>query len=120
MAATKTARSIVSSQSCSTGGAYNNVSGSLSQTTAYGLSGVARITNGGTGPTIACQFRLDVSNDNTNWRQWMAISAPTTANAVTDIPWSLPPEIMYVQANFGLNTGQTVTVECVAHELTTV
>jgi hypothetical protein len=36
--------------------------------TNYGVSGVAKIINGGTGPTVACDFVLQVSNDGSSGR----------------------------------------------------
>lgn len=118
MAVTKTARTLVASASNSAGG--TTTGSAINLTTALGLSGTLQITNGGTAPTVACTAYIDVSNDNSTWRQWLAITAGLTVSTAYTYPFSLPAEIMYARARFTGNTGQAVTVEALGHELTSM
>jgi len=118
MAIVKTARVL---QASATNAAGATTTGSaIDLTTAFGLGGVARITNGATGPTIGCTFTVEVSNDSVTWRKLFSVTASVAANAVKDIPFSISEEFMYARAIFSGNTGQSVTVECVGHELTSI
>jgi len=118
MAVTKTARTL---QALATNAAGATTTGeALDLTTALGLSGTARITNGSTAPTVAGAFSVEVSNDGATWRPWFTAKAGLTASTNYDFPFSLPPEILYARSVFSGNTGQGVTVECLSHELTSV
>lgn len=83
----------------------------------YGVSGVAVITNGGTGPSTECQVRVDFSADNSTWVIGYVIGGGgTTANAVTRIPYTFAPmgaggDWAYYRLVFTGNTGQAVTVQ---------
>lgn len=118
MAVTKTARALVASTTNAAGSTTTGSSFDLRA--ALGLSGTLQIINGATPPTVACTAYIDVSNDGSVWRQWLAITAGLTAAATYTYPFSIPAEIMYVRGRFGGNTGQGVTVECLGHELTSV
>lgn len=125
MALTKSssARSIVSSQSCSAGGTVASASGFE---IGYGVSILATITNGATGPTVECQVRVDFSADGTTWNTGYVIGGGgTTANAVTRIGWSLAPaggggDWAYYRLVFTGNTGQAVTVAAVDSTTTAI
>ncbi|MGE4536342.1 MAG: hypothetical protein AB7D37_04620 [Desulfovibrio sp.] len=118
MAVTKTARTL---QASATNAAGATTTGeALDLTTALGLSGTARITNGSTPPTVEGTFSIEVSNDGTTWRNWFTTSAGLTASTSYDLAFSLPAEILYARSVFRGNTGQGVTVECLGHELTSV
>lgn len=114
MALTKsgTARAVQASAT-NTAGSTTTTSG---QSTGYGTSGVAKITNGGTGPTVACSVYLDWSADNTTFYSGPSIgSGDTVASSVTLIPYSLGigsgGDWAYYRLRFTGNTGQSVTVE---------
>ena len=80
----------------------------------------AKVTNGATGPTIPCTFTLEVSHDNTNWKTFVAATAQLGNSVVTEWAVDLPPTVAYVRSKFGGNTGQSVTVECLGSEWTTL
>lgn len=114
MAASKTARTIVASQSV-TGGA----SGTLNLSTAFGCLITCRVTNGGSSPSTGCLVTVNVSNDNSTWRKYTEWRAATGISTVSDFAVDLPAPAMYVQVTFG-STSQAVTVEALGQELTNV
>lgn len=118
MAASKTSRTIQSSTSNSAGGTTNGTELNLS--TAYGALIAAKITNGATGPTVGCDFVVYVGESTTTKREFSRQTAPTTNSAVTEFVVEVPPSAMFVNVTFTGNTGQAVTVECYAQELTTI
>lgn len=82
----------------------------------YGVSGVATITNGATGPTVECTVRIEFSADNSAWVTGPVLGGGGTANsAVTWIPYALGigshGDWAYYRLVFTGNTGQAVTVE---------
>jgi hypothetical protein len=116
--AVKTARTL---QASASNGAGSTTTGSaVNLTTALGMTVTAKVTNGGTGPTVGCTFSLEISNDNSAWKTYVSALAPTTNSAVTEWAYTLGPEIMYVRSKFSGNTGQAVTVEAFGHELTSI
>src|SRR4051794_4313013 len=89
---------------------------SSAQATSYGVSGVAMVTNGGTGPTVACDFVIEVSNDGgTSWFEWSRQTASATSSAVTRFPFQLGigtgADFGHYRTKFTGNTGQAVTVQ---------
>lgn len=116
--ATKTARTLQASASNSAGGTTTGTAVDL--TTALGLAGTAKVTNGGTGPTVGCDFVIEVSNDNSDWHEWTRQTAGTTASTTYYFPFDLPAPIRYARSKFTGNTGQAVTVECDGHEFTSI
>ena len=118
MAVTKTARTLLAETTNAAGA--TTTGDALNLTSALGLIGVLRIVNGATAPTVACTAYIDVSGDGATWRQWLAITAGLTAGETYPYPFELPAPIMYARARFGGNTGQAVTVDCLAQELTSL
>lgn len=118
MAATKTSRTIKTSASNGAGSSTNGTELDLS--TAYGALVCAKITNGGTGPTVGCDFVVYVGESTGTKREFSRQTAPTTNSAVTEFVVEIPPSAMFVNVTFTGNTGQAVTVECYAQELTTI
>ena len=116
--ATSTARTLQSSSSNAAAGTTTGTA--LDLRTDLGLLVTARVTNGGTGPTIGCTFRIEVSNDNSAWFTHFEAVAQTGNNVVTDWSVTLGPEVMYARSVFTGNTGQAVTVVAVGHELTSL
>ena len=119
MAATKNLRTIVAA------GTSNTASGTttgtaVNLTTAYGGYLTGKITNGATGPTVACAMAVLVSGDNTNWKTVATYSGDTANSSVFEWGIEIPAGVMYVNAQFTGNTGQAVTVEAFLHELTTI
>lgn len=107
-----TARAVQSAVSNSAGGT-TTTSGLVVN---YGVSGVATITNGGTGPTAECTVRIDFSADNSTWITGPVIGGGGTANsAITLIPYAMGVgaygDWAYYRLVFTGNSGQAVTVE---------
>ena len=118
--ATKTARTFQTSVSNS---AADTTTGTgVNLTTALGCTITAKITNGATGPTIGCNFRIDISVDNSNWKQYVLYdgSANTVNNGVYELAYDLPAPVMYARTVFTGNTAEAVTVEAFGHELTSM
>lgn len=118
MAASKTSRTILTSTSNSAGGTTNGTELDLS--TKYGALVCGKITNGGTGPTVGCDMVVYVGEATGTKREFSRQTAPTTNSAVTEFCVEIPAAAMFVNVTFTGNTGQAVTVECYAQELTSL
>ena len=118
MAATKTSRTIQTSGSNTAGGTTNGTELDLS--TKYGALVCAKITNGATGPTVGCDVVVYVGEATGTKREFRRATAGTTANGVYEFVFEIPPSAMFVNVTFTGNTGQAVTVECYAQELTSI
>lgn len=118
MAATKNSRTLLASTSNAAGATTNGTELNLS--TAYAAGVIAKITNGGTGPTVGCDFVVYVGESTGTKREISRQTAPTTNSAVTEFPVDIPPWAMFVNITFTGNTGQAVTCECYGQELTTI
>jgi hypothetical protein len=116
VAASKTSRTIQASASNAAGGTTNGTELDLS--TKYGALVCGKITNGGTGPTVGCDMVVYVGESTGTKREFSRQTAPTTNSAVTEFVVEVPPGAMFVNVTFTGNTGQAVTVECYAQELT--
>ncbi len=120
MALTKTAQTVQASAT--------NTAGSTTTSSAfaigYGISGLAMVTNGATGPTVACDFVIDVSNDGgTTWFEWSRQTSGLGNNIVTRFAFSLAlagsgGDWTHYRVRFVGNTAQSVTVQCDASTTT--
>lgn len=112
-------------QASASNGAGSTTTGSWLATN-YGVSGVATVTNGGTGPTVGCDFVVEVADDNsgTNSVEWSRQTAPTTNSAATTFPFMLSigggADYPYYRTKFVGNTGQAVTVAAGASTTTVI
>lgn len=118
MAATKSASTIQASASNTAGS--TTTSSSLDLRTAYGAGIMVKITNGATGPTVACTATVNVSSDDSTWKYLQAATAGVANNGVYTFVFDVPAWAMYAQVVFTGNTGQTVTVEAFAQVLTAI
>lgn len=118
MAATKTSGALQASASNTAGS--TTTSSTLDLTTAYGAVITAKVTNGGTGPTIACTATLNISPDGSTWYFWAAQTAGVTNSGVYPMTFVVPPEAIKAQIVFNGNTAQTVTVEAQYQALTAI
>lgn len=112
MALTKTAQSVQASASNGAGSTTNSNAFDVN----YGVSGVAVVTNGGTGPTVGCDVVVQVSNDGgTTWIEWSRQTAGTTSSATYRFPFALGigagGDWGKYRVQFTGNTGQAVTVQ---------
>lgn len=127
MAITKTAHTLVSSQ---TKTAASN--GTPTRSTPLGLQtsngGIltTKITNGGTGPTTPCEVRVLIAHNastpaagsaGTDWKTLDRINGGTTASTVLESTWLIDDAVMALEVEFDGNTGQDVTIEAYFSEL---
>lgn len=106
--ATKAAISFQSNGSNSSGNVTTGASVNLTTALEAGVVGI--ITNGGTGPSVGCDFIVEVSNDNNNWFELARATAGTTNSASYHFPVHIPGWVMYARTKFTGNTGQSVIV----------
>ncbi len=117
--ATQNVRTLHASASNAAAGTTYGTTWDLS--TAFGGTIEARITNGGTGPTIPADFVVQISYDGgTTWRDFSRQTAGVTAATSYDFAVEIPPSVKTARTSFQSNTAQAVTVEAFGHELTSV
>jgi hypothetical protein len=116
MSAVKSASTLQASATNSAGGTTTSTSVNL--TTAYGATILAKVTNGGTAPTLPCAVTVNVSSDGTAWRQYAQQTAGLAASSAYSMAFDLPITVMYAQVVFKGNTGQAVTVEALCEYVT--
>lgn len=119
MAASKTKRTIIAAATSNGAGSTTNGT-ELDLSTKYGAIITARITNGGTGPTVGADVVVYVGSATGEKREFARFTAPTTNSAVTDFVIEIPPAAMFVNVDITGNTGQAVTAEVFAQELTSI
>jgi len=116
------AHATVVAQASASNAAAGTTTGSwIDLTAAYKASILALITNGGTGPTVACTARIDLSPDNGTTiytGAGGAFQAGITASTTYAAEFSLPEDTMYARIVFTGNTAQAVTVQADATKLT--
>lgn len=115
---TKTARTLEASSS--NAAAATKTGTALDLSTKFGGLATLKITNGGTGPTIACDAILETSRDNTNWNEFSRQPSGVTASAVYVFNVEVPIAVMYLRSKFVGNTAQAVTVEATFQELSSI
>ncbi len=120
MASTKVVTAIWNGQTL-TAGAGDVTSSAVDLTDGYGATIGIKITNGGTGPTIAAQVQVQFSQDNSEWYDLGGPIKGTTGNSeVVSWPVTIDIGMEYVRLVGGSNTGQNVTVEADISEVTAV
>lgn len=122
---TKTARTVVSSQSAAVG---TPVRGTLDLRTAQGGVLTMKITNGATGPTVAATATVSIAHnagatptagaEGSDWKRLYQFAGTTTSSDVAQWSIDIPPGVMHLQCQFADNTGQAVTVEAFLSEIT--
>lgn len=116
--ATKNLRALQASTSNAAGSTTTSSTWDL--TTAFGGTMTAMVTNGATGPTVGCDFVVQVSGDNSNWKEYSRQTAGVSNSGVYSFAVEIPLGFMYARCQFTGNTGSAVTVECQGNELTSV
>lgn len=86
----------------------------------YGVTIVAKVTNGGTGPTAPCQFRVEYGTDGVNGEEIVRVPADVANNEETVFRHRIEPEVLFARVVFTGNTGQAVTAEAVGHVVKTI
>lgn len=116
MAASKTAKTLLTSQALGAGGSVNATEWNLS--TAYGGLACVKLTNGAPAPTTAPVVKIYVGESTGTKRLLYQGAGDTTASSVNDIVCEIPPSAMFV--NITITNGATngITVEAYGQELT--
>lgn len=122
---TKTPRTVVASAS---NAASATTRGTVDLRTAGGGLLTMKVTNGGTGPTVACETRVLVAHNSgstptaasegADWKTVAAHVATAIASAVHTFSYNVPVGVMHLEVEFTGNTGQAVTVEAFLSEVT--
>lgn len=125
--ATKTPRTIVSTQSNAAAGTTR---GTLDLRTAFGGLLTFKITNGSTGPSVQCTCNILVAHNSgsspsaasagSDWKTLSSFGGGTANNGITEVSVPIDPAVMHLEVEFTGNTGQAVTVEAFLSELTSV
>lgn len=118
MASTHTSRTVLASTSNTAGSSTNGTE--VDNSTKYGGVLFAKVTNGATGPTVACDFVVYLGESTGTKREFSRQTASTSNNAVTEFAVEIPPGAMFVNVTFTGNTAQAVTVEAMYQELTSI
>ena len=109
MATTQSDTTYVSSQSNAAGS--SKTSGLVDVSASYGGSIIGKITNGATGPTLACEVVIEETIDGgTRYVEVFRKKATTTADAIMPFKYSFDPDCQGLKVTFDGNTGQAVTV----------
>jgi hypothetical protein len=116
----KTGRVLEASSSNAAGATKTGTALDLTTTGRFGGVAVLSITNGATGPTIACDAIIEASHDNSIWIEISRQTAPVTASAVQTFAVPIDPAYLYIRSKFTGNTAQAVTVAAYMHELTSI
>jgi hypothetical protein len=124
--ATKNARTIVAS---ATNTAGSTTRGRLDLQSALGGIVTLKITNGATGPSVQCEGRILISHNatmpaagsaGTDWKTVYRVGNGTANSTVGEWSYSFGPEVMSLEVEFTGNTGQSVTIESYASEVTSI
>ncbi len=126
--ATKAVRTLVAAATSNTAGSTTR--GTQDLRTAFGGLLTIKMTNGATGPTIACACNILVAHNTgstptaasagSDWKTIHSFSGGTTNSAVTEKMFAVPDAAMHLEVEFTGNTGQTVTVEAILSELSSI
>ena len=118
MAATKTAKTLLTSQSLAAATPVSATEWNAS--TAYGgLVGV-KLTNGSTAPTTAPIVTFYVGEATGVKRKLYSASGDIVNSSVTDLVCEIPLGALFVNVTILNGAGQAITVEVYGQELTTI
>ena len=111
MAATKAVTAMESGLTL-TASAGDDTGATVTIDTGYGAQIGLKLTNGATGPTIAAQIQIQVSQDNSEFYDFGGALVGTTGNSEVS-SWSVevPIGVEYIKTVQGSNTGQDVTCD---------
>ena len=118
MASTK-AVTVLDNDVTLTAGAGDHTSSIWTVDDGYGAELYIKITNGGTGPTIAAQVQVQTSPDNSNWYDLTGPIESTLGNNIVST-WTIPisAAAQYIKVISGSNTGQDVVIRVEGSEIT--
>lgn len=110
MALTKDRRQLQSSTTNTAGS--TTTATAVGVTDCYSATAILKITNGGTGPTVACSGYIETADSGgSDWFRIWGFTGPLSNSASMTVAFELPPGTNDVRSVFTGNTGQSVTVE---------
>jgi hypothetical protein len=116
MAASKTAKTLLASQSLAAAGNVNATEWNLSA--AYGGLAAVKLTNGGSAPTTAPTVKFYVGEATGVKRLFYTATGDTTASSVNDIVCELPLGAMFCNITITGGATNATTVEAYGQEAT--
>ncbi len=119
MAATKSLSTIIAAAT-SNAAAGTTTGTAVDLTVKYGGTITGLITNGGTGPTVQAVAYVEISGDNTNWKELYQVGGGVVASTITPYSCEIAPGILYARVRVTGNTGQAVTCEAFMQVLATI
>ena len=89
--------------------------------TSFGAQLGIKLTNGATGPTVAAQVQIQVSQDDSKFYNFGGALVGSVANSAVS-SWSIeiPIGVEHIQLVSGSNTGQNVTVDADISQVTAI
>ena len=119
MASTKTATAIADGVTM-TAGAGDVTHTAVNLDDGYGAALHVKLTNGGTGPTVAARVQVEVSADNS---EWYDLGHPLIGNTDNSgvASWggiAIPMGVEHLRLVSGSNTSQNVTLDADISEVT--
>ena len=118
MAATKTSKTLLTSQSLAAAATVNVTEWNMS--TAYGGLAAVKLTNGATAPTTAPTVTFYVGEATGVKRVFYTASGDTVNSSVTHIVVDLPAGVMFSNITIVNGATSAITVEAFGQELSTV
>ena len=118
MAATKTAKTLLTSQSLAATIGVNTTE--WSAITAYGGMIGIKLTNGASAPTTAPVVKIYIGESTGVKRLFYTASGDMVNSSVNDIVCEIPASVMFVNALITNGATNAITVEAYGQELTTV
>lgn len=118
MAATKTAKTLLTSQSLAANTSVNSTEWNLS--TAYGGLAAVKLTNGASAPTTVPTVTFYVGEATGVKRKFYTVSGDTVGSSVNDYICELPAGTMFVNITILNGATNPITVEAYGQELTTI
>lgn len=118
MAATKTSKTLLASQSLAANTAVNVTEWNM--TTCYGGVAAVKLTNGAPAPTTAPVVVFYIGEASGTKRQYYSASGDTTNSSVNHIICELPPGVMFTNVTITNGATSNITIESYGQELTTI
>ena len=105
-----------------TAGAGDTTSATQDMTGNYRTIARVRFTNGGTGPTVQAQCKIQVSEDTTsgNFMTLDTVYGGTVNSAVSEYVVEIPDPCEQLRFVSGSNTAQNVTLRVVVEKVTSI
>ena len=123
---TKTPRTLIAASTSNSAGGTTR--GTVDLRTAQGGILTVKLTNGGTGPTVAATCNILIAHNSgatptaasagADWKTIWSFAGTTTNSAITEQSIDIGPGVMHLEVEVTGNTGQAVTCEAFLSEIT--